>query len=127
MLICVDEEGRRKLAANDPRFWCLYSTKPESEQQKAADALSAWWDEKKSELPDNLVGKNLGIINECVESFYQVADKYRYDGAEDTEGREGVLILLSKHYDIPYETIYKLWLGAAPKTPVNSPFEGRRE
>ena len=120
------EGTRGVLPPSDPNFWAFYRSKPIERRLKAAASLSAWWTKVKRELPDEPI--NGDQFQDLLSSFDEVSSEYADVGACDSEGRQGVQLLLAKHYNLPYSYFYQLWLNSTPPIEVNLPpiYEGNK-
>ena len=113
---------RSKLPPTDPQFWVLLQTKQSSERQKeVAKALAKWWDEEKKSLPKDFIRQER--LSKIFDGFEKVSLKYTDVGAADIEGRQGVYLLLARHYGVSPDVFQKAWIDDTTPIPVNLPGE----
>lgn len=109
---------RKHLPPDDPMFWGLLQTRESYErQQKVAKGLARWWNEEKQSLPKGFIRSER--LNKIFDGWEDAATRYTDVGAADTVGREGVYLLLARHYNVSPDVFFKAWASGTVQIPVN--------
>ena len=87
----------------NPTFWGFFQSCPKKRLEEGARHLTSGWHDIKEDLPEVLPSGD--EFNQILKRFDKICEPYKDIGAIDSEARQGLFVLLARHYDVDVRSL----------------------